>query len=139
MSEKKDRFHALHPKLESKVLCRISKKFSTNKLPEIDLSEFHGIGDYLLLSGWLGTQNVPLKVTKRNYFTKHQRFLSNLMTQGNNDDVIIQAIKLISKKQHQGALKSISTLNQLNKTKEMHSTVKSLMKLKIKTPMTKGI
>lgn len=98
----------------------MSKKFLTNKLNEVDLKEFNGIDDYILLSNWLKSENVPLKITKRNFFSQSQRFLTNILGNKDQEEALTKALCQISKARLRQMLESISILNSENKPKKMH-------------------
>jgi len=49
----------LELRFEVKHICQMSKKYFSNKILEINLEEFQGVNDYLLLSKWLELQIFP--------------------------------------------------------------------------------
>jgi len=125
--------------LERKLLCQMSKKFLTNKLSEVNLEDFRGVKDYLLLSRWLEQQNVPVRINKRNFFTKTQRVITNVLSQGDMEDSLIKVLNLITVRQLQKILESIPVLNMENKMKEMHNILKTVMKMKTHPRSVEGI
>jgi len=117
----------------------MSEKFLDSKLSEISLNDFSSIEDYLLLSNWLETQNIPLKVTKKNYFTQSQRLLTSMLAQKSQEDILSEAIKTISRKNLKATLNSISSLSVDNKAKEMRKILKAVLKLKSQALTAEGI
>jgi len=117
----------------------MSKKFLSNKLLQVDLKDFTGIRDYILLSKWFKSENVPLKITKRNYYTNTQRLLTNLLRDKDHEDTLIKALSHISKANFKQVLESIVTLHFNNKPKEMHEIIQKLMRLKKNPQIIEGI
>ena len=125
--------------LSTKYICRMSKKFLTNKLLTVDLEELSGIEDYILLSKWLKSVNIPLKITKRNFFTTSQRFLTSILKGKEHEETLTKAISQLSKIKFRQTLESILALSLENKPREMHNILQTVMRIKSKPPIIEGI
>ena len=85
------------------------------------------------------SENVPLKITKRNFFNSTQRFLTNILKGKDHEDTLIKAISQIAKANFRQALDSIVTRNLDNKPKELHDILQKLMRLKNNPLSIEGI